>query len=494
MTNIRTRNFARLVVAALLVCSAAWADPPARVGRLNLIQGSVSFMAGDTDEWITAAVNYPLTAGDCLWTDASSQAEAHVGSTAIRIDAGTEFGFLELDDAQVRIRLQRGLLNVRLRELESGESFTVDTPAMSVSLLAPGSYRVELADSGDARASVSEGEIVAVVAGLAYPVHAGQTASVARSDALSIRIGKAPAQDAWDLWCAERDRREDRLASVQYVPRSMIGCEDLDWYGNWSVTVEFGPVWTPSRLPAGWAPYRHGHWAWVRPWGWTWIDDMPWGFAPFHYGRWALVRGAWVWVPGSKVHRPVYAPALVAFVEAAANGSIGWFPLGPREPYIPAYPASRGYLKEVNVTHVQIGDRETIDTSRIRYAHREAGQVYTQAPRQSFSQVPHAGDSRVQAAASQRETRPASSGSLLGAITQLAREWSSGHGREPKARRNSKPVVQQGRESRAERGREAIVQKGREPKAQQKWQKIRKKKTLANGQVVWVEELAPVEE
>src|SRR5207245_1389824 len=73
-------------------------------------------------------------------------------------------------------------------------------------------------------------------------------------------------------------------------------------------------VWVPRSMIVGWAPYRYGHWAWVDPWGWTWIDDAPWGFAPFHYGRWVYVDGGWGWVPGHVVARPVYAPALVAFV------------------------------------------------------------------------------------------------------------------------------------------------------------------------------------
>jgi hypothetical protein len=50
-------------------------------------------------------------------------------------------------------------------------------------------------------------------------------------------------------------------------------------------------------MPVGWAPYRHGHWAHVMPWGWTWIDDALWGFVPFHYGRWAMLGGGWGWVP-----------------------------------------------------------------------------------------------------------------------------------------------------------------------------------------------------
>jgi hypothetical protein len=393
------------MLAALLACSAAWADPPARVGRLNLIQGSVSLMTAEMDGWTAATLNYPLTAGDSLWTNASSRTEVHVASTAIRLGAGTELSFLELDDQSVRIHLPQGLLSVRLRELEPGESFAVDTPTMSVLLLAPGSCRIEVAGSGDTRAVVSEGEIEALVDGLAYPVRAAQAAFVAQSDPPSIRIGQVPRRDGWDRWCAERDRREDRLASVQYVPRTMVGCEDLDWYGSWSVTVEYGPVWTPFSLPAGWAPYRYGHWAWVQPWGWTWIDDMPWGFAPFHYGRWALVRGRWVWVPGAKVQRPVYAPALVAFADAVANGRI--------------------------------------DASRTRYAHREAGQVCTQGPQQ-------------------RESVPAASKWLLGAVSRLAQEWQSRQSQEPKAQRNRGPKFQQ--------------------------------KTLANGQVVWVEEWVPVQD
>jgi hypothetical protein len=473
MTIMRLRNrLSFLAAAALLVGSAAWADPPARVGRINLIQGSVAFMAADTDEWTAATVNYPLTAGDCLWTEASSRAEAHVGSTAIRLGPGTELGFLELDETQVRIRLAQGLLSVRLRELDPGESFAIDTPAMSVALLAPGSYRIELTGIGDTRAIVSQGRLEAVVDGLAYPVGAGQAVRVAGSGPLSLRMGGAPARDAWDRWCAERDESEDHLASLQYVPRSMVGCEDLDWYGSWSVTVEFGPVWAPHSVPAGWAPYRFGRWAWVQPWGWTWIDELPWGFAPFHYGRWALMRGRWIWVPGSRAHRPVYAPALVTFAEAVANGPVRWFPLGPREPYVPAYPASR-------LSRTQA-------SSQVRRAPEPRVRVAPPAP-----------------AVPRRESAPTVTAAkgLLGAITQLVREWSPGHSPEPRAqgsreptdRQARQPEVRQAPQPMVRQAREPEVQKGREPKTQQKWQKVRRKKVLANGQSVWVEELAPAE-
>ena len=85
-------------------------------------------------------------------------------------------------------------------------------------------------------------------------------------------------------------------------------------YGTWINDGGYGEVWVPRSVPSGWAPYRTGHWSYVQPWGWTWIDEQPWGFAPYHYGRWANRNNRWVWVPPQREARPVYAPALVAFV------------------------------------------------------------------------------------------------------------------------------------------------------------------------------------
>jgi hypothetical protein len=110
-------------------------------------------------------------------------------------------------------------------------------------------------------------------------------------------------------------------------------------------------------VPAGWVPYRYGQWVWLRPWGWTWVDDAPWGFAPFHYGRWLWWGNRWCWSPGPLVRRPVYAPALVAWV-GGPHSSVGigsrpapawgWVPLGPREAYTPGYRASPGHLRHLN--------------------------------------------------------------------------------------------------------------------------------------------------
>ena len=114
----------------------------------------------------------------------------------------------------------------------------------------------------------------------------------------------------------------------------MTGYQDLGPNGGWTVTPEYGAVWYPRAVPVGWAPYRYGHWAYVFPWGWTWIDDAPWGFAPFHYGRWVFLHGHWGWWPGRVVARPVFVPAHVVFVVGGHDRHAPptrWIPLAPRE-------------------------------------------------------------------------------------------------------------------------------------------------------------------
>src|SRR5256885_10903511 len=199
--------------------------------------------------------------------------------------------------------------------------------------------------------------------------------------------------DGWEYWCASRDRRWEDSRSAHYVSRGVIGYEDLDDNGDWQETPGYGAVWVPRRVATGWAPYRYGHWAWVEPWGWTWIDDAPWGFAPFHYGRWVYVGGGWAWVPGRVVARPVYAPALVVFVGgrnwslAIAGGSgVAWFPLAPEEPYVPAYRVSNTYIRNVNVTNVNVTNINVtnVNVTNINYRNRRERDGVTVVSHETF--------------------------------------------------------------------------------------------------------------
>ena len=407
------RHITRVIV--LIVASAAFlaaqTDPPGRVGRLNYMDGPVSFQPAGVNDWVDATINRPLIPGDNIWVGDRGRAELHVGSTALRLGANTAFQFLNLDDQTVQIRLSEGTLTVRMRNLAQNQVFEVDTPNLAFTLLRPGEYRIDAnPDSQTTIITVRDGEGDVTGGGQAFPVYARQQVVVRGDDQISYNLASAPGADAWDQWCSSRDRREDQSQSARYVSREMAGYEDLDQYGRWDNQPGYGNVWMPTSVAAGWAPYHDGHWAWIAPWGWTWVDDAPWGFAPYHYGRWASFGGRWGWIPGPYGVTPVYAPALVAWIGGGRGGSgfslsfsigtaaaVGWFPLGPREPYFPSYQASQGYFTRVNNTNTVINNttiNNYYDYSRnsnntaitnIQYVNRNVQNGVTAVPQDNFA-------------------------------------------------------------------------------------------------------------
>jgi hypothetical protein len=336
-------------------------DPPGRVARLNYSQGSVSFRPAGEDDWVTAVPNRPIVAGDDLWADENSRAEVHVGSAAIRLGTKSGITFLALDDHTTQIRLAQGSLILRVRHVDDDDTYEIDTPNIAFTLLQPGEYRVDVSEDGSQTiTTVWHGRGRVTGGGFTYTVIANQSATFTGSDHLDYDLQQIPSSDDLDNWAFQRDEREDQADSANYVSREMTGYEDLDDNGDWSYVAGYGPCWRPRAVAIGWAPYRFGHWAWVGPWGWTWVEDEPWGFAPFHYGRWAFVNSGWFWVPGPVVVRPMWAPARVAFVGGgpgfrfSAGVGVGWFPLGPGEVFVPGYHVSRAYVNNVNITNTSV--------------------------------------------------------------------------------------------------------------------------------------------
>jgi hypothetical protein len=382
-------------VSITLVAFAALADPPARVARLNYIDGAVSFRPAGLDDWAPASVNRVLIGSDELWTDQGSRAELHFGSSSIRLGEQTDVGFLNLDDDGLQLRLTAGTLNLRIRRLGPDETVEIDTPNTSLTLWRPGSYRVNVSPDGDRTfVVVHDGELEATVPGSTFSVRPHEVATiVGNGDDIRNSVAAVGPNDSFDRWCSDRDHRDDVAFVSTHVPRELVGYEDLAEYGSWESVPAYGWVWAPRAVAVGWAPYHNGHWAWIEPWGWTWVDDAPWGFAPFHYGRWAHYGDRWVWAPGEVV-RPVYAPALVAWVGGnhwgasisfGGGGGVGWFPLAPREVYRPAYRVAPGYLREINrgapVTNININ----VNVTNIHYANQAVPGAMTAVPREGFA-------------------------------------------------------------------------------------------------------------
>jgi hypothetical protein len=402
-------------------------DPPARAARLSFAGGAVSFEPAGTDEWVDAVVNRPMTTGDKLWTDRDGRAEVRIDSYGLRLGPQTGFSFLNLDDNTVQVRLTEGSLNVRVRRLEDNETLEIDTPNLAFNVLRPGSYRIDVNENGDTTVvSVRAGQGEVTGGGSAYPVHAGDSVTFSGTDQLSADVQDYQGNDDFDRWCGDRDRRWDRSTAPKYVSDDVVGYEDLDEYGGWRPVPEYGTVWFPRTTVAGWAPYRYGHWVWVSPWGWTWVDDAPWGFAPFHYGRWVTVDGVWGWVPSPPrpavvtvaYVRPVYAPALVAWVGGShfgvgvavggAPSGVAWFPLGPRDVYCPSYHVSPRYVERVNVSNTVIVNRtqvtnvynnvyvnKTTNVTNITYQNQRANNAVTATSQASFTSAQPVGRNMV---------------------------------------------------------------------------------------------------
>jgi hypothetical protein len=340
-------------------------DPPTRAGRLGFVEGSVSFQPGGEGDWLQAVPNRPLTVGDNLWVDRDSRAEVQIGSTSIRLGPETSLSFLDLGNDVTQLRLSTGSLFVRVRHFRAGEDvLEVDTPNIAFNVDRAGEFRLNANANGDETvATLWHGDGVITGGGNSYRLMEGQTGSFSGVDQISYNVDQVGSQDPFDRWSVSRDEREDRASRNHYVSDEMTGYEDLEENGRWHSVEGYGNVWTPTRVRGDWAPYRDGHWGYVAPWGWTWVDDEPWGFAPFHYGRWAHLENSWCWVPGPVAVAPVYSPALVAFVGGGGfsvgigvggGRGVGWFPLAPGEVYVPWYHTSERYVQQVNVSNTRV--------------------------------------------------------------------------------------------------------------------------------------------
>ncbi len=383
------RAFAAAIVA-ITVALPAYADPPGRVGRLSLVSGSVSLApAGLDDQWSEAYVNRPITTGDRLWTAERSRAEIRVGSAAVRLDATTSADMLNVDDRLVQIRLGEGRMQLRVRALPPDGLYEIDTPGAAVVIREPGVYRIDVRPDADVTTLVVRNGGADISGSRAsIEVRAGESIAF-ENGGESYDFRSLAQQDDFDRFYLARDARDDQRRP-RYVSVEMTGYEDLDENGSWSDVAEYGNVWFPTRIDAGWVPYRDGRWVWVEPWGWTWVDNAAWGFAPFHYGRWVRVRDRWGWCPGEINARPVYAPALVAWVggpgfsvsvSSGAAPVVGWFPLAYREPYVPWYETSPTYLREVNlaarVTNINVTN---INVTQFNYKYRRDSVAVTAVP------------------------------------------------------------------------------------------------------------------
>lgn len=351
------RKLLILFTAGVLMSALAVADdddPPSRAARLSYMAGTVTFQPqGEETDWVPADLNRALTSGDKLWVEQGGRTEIQTVNSIVRLNGHTNFSFLTVDGDTTQIQLSLGMMTVNLTGLGATETYEIDTPQVAFTLLRPGIYRVEVNEAGDTtviRVRAGDGETTAD--GKAAPLHTNEEVVIKGNPASYDKHG-VPNPDEFDAWGNERDAKVANSVSVKAVAPGVVGAADLDVAGAWRPAPTYGNVWFPTTVVADWAPYRFGHWGFVAPWGWTWIDDAPWGYAPFHYGRWVMVGGVWGWAPGPIAVQAVYAPALVSFIGGVevvgVADPVSWVALSWGEPWYPSFGVSFGYYNSVNL-------------------------------------------------------------------------------------------------------------------------------------------------
>ncbi len=354
---MRARGIVSLILVLAALTGVAWAgqateapDPQEDAAgrtppRLSFVDGQVSFWRPGAQEWTQAQINTPLAPGDQVYTGSPGNLELQIGGRAfIRGWANTNLGLENHEPDFLQFKVTAGRAAFDLRTLEPGRTVEVDTPNAAFTIEHPGYYRVDVIGERTSFITRRAGRAIVIPAG-------GESTNIAPSEEVvvegmaspQVSSYAAPQLDEWDKWNYARTDVLLDAVSARHVPPGTYGVADLDRHGTWRVVDDYGSVWVPTGVPRGWAPYTTGAWTLDPYYGWTWVDTAPWGWAPYHYGRWVSVRGFWAWAPGPVVARPIYAPALVAFlggpsvsVGVGIGGPVvGWVALGWGEPCVP---------------------------------------------------------------------------------------------------------------------------------------------------------------
>ena len=324
----------------------------ARVLRVSLLKGEVSLLRAGEREWESARLNTPLVEGDTLSTGRDSRLEIQADSrNFIRVGPDSVLKVVTLRDEGIALSLSEGTATFRLSRFDHDkEYFEVDAPRTTVAAERTGQYRMDVSRDNTVRVTVREDGRARVYSdNSGFELRSGRTARLYLDNAgeADWDLTAAADSDEWDVW--NRDREQYLASRLKYEGREryydpeVYGAEELDLYGDWQYTSDYGYVWRPHVTVinnySDWAPYRYGRWVWCNPYGWTWVADEDWGWAPYHYGRWVYINNYWCWAPrgyGYNYRHAWWRPALVAFVNVdfGSDRRVCWYPLtyGQRDP------------------------------------------------------------------------------------------------------------------------------------------------------------------
>lgn len=255
-----------------------------RIARISMIEGEISYQRlSDGQSWYDASLNLPLNERDQLYSGPNGRAEIQLsGRNLVRIDRNSNLRFSQFNTGTIQFALPVGTATFRVDSLDRRQFnvvdandlgkddpvyFEVDTPIVAITFLKEGNYRVNVREDGTTEVIVRRGqaEVYNKQTGT-VTVKQGRRIVVDGNDADFFQISRLEDKDNWDRW---NDRRDDDLfsraensRSARYVPVAVPGVYDLDSYGDWYESPDYGWVWSPRSVAVGWAPHQVAFFGW----------------------------------------------------------------------------------------------------------------------------------------------------------------------------------------------------------------------------------------
>jgi hypothetical protein len=342
----------------------ASAEAIPNAARIQRVEGEVALNNSDagnaqSDEWIRATENQPVSVGDRIYTrDNSRTSLAFTGRNFARLNPNTSLDVLSLDDRRTQLALRDGSAVFDVGYLNSGDLFEVATPYGAVDFQQPGTLQRRHRQRTGARFSV-ERTRASRRTRRQRTDQQGELLTLAGTTAAQAVLSKIDGRDAGylvdDYYGYQYPQYYDgryrdynaylndpyyfdpyrRNVSYQYANSYIPGLYDLDYYGDWRNLDGYGYAWSP-RVDAAGCRIR-------RVTGTRITRMVQRGFRVSRGATRLITTGAgpfvgdrWYWVPDNVRTEPVYSPALVAFIPFDQN-QIGWVPLGPGDVYVPHY-------------------------------------------------------------------------------------------------------------------------------------------------------------
>ncbi len=181
--------------------------PPARMLRVSLLEGDVTYQRPDLDRWVDLSINTPIFEGDKVWVGRGGRAEVEFENGGFaRLSENTILEFSRLSDVSsrsgVEVRLIQGLASFQTR---AEPAFTIQTPLFSAKLADAASFRVEVDTDGSGRLVVFDGKLEVSGQDSRLFVRNGELVRFLSQDANRYYLETNYVKDEWDRWNEERN-------------------------------------------------------------------------------------------------------------------------------------------------------------------------------------------------------------------------------------------------------------------------------------------------